>query len=403
MRWVSDPADEPLHLSPTVIRMKPASIKTFLQCSATLLILASVLSACGNETPARPQATRQNVNSTGLETINEPAQQSADFSKPGIISNHTFNSDNPLIGSLNYSVYTPASYNPDKPAPLLLAIHGCNTTAQEFMASSALHPTAEREGIVVVYPDVPLRNEPLKCWQWFNPISQVRGSGDPALLAGITQEIIVNMNIDEDRVYALGMSSGAMMTSILGATYPDVYAAIAENAGCAYLAGATCAFVGPTLPDDTLGQLAFDAMGEHARVMPVLQLRGDQDTTVPISNSPQVINQWLATNNYVMTGTATAPFDRQPDVTFQNQKSNGHAFTVSRYTDKQGCLLVEDWVIHGMGHFFSGGNPNADAAEFADPKGPMMAEISWRFLSRYKLSDFKDGYKPAKAACIKDQ
>lgn len=56
-----------------------------------------------------------------------------------------------------------------------------------------------------------------------------------------------------------------------------------------------------------------------------------------------------------------------------------------------------------MGHFFSGGSPNTDAAEFADPKGPMMAEISWRFLSRYKLSDFKDGYKPAKAACAKDQ
>lgn len=400
MRGVSDPANEPLHLSASVIKMNTVNLCCLLGRSTAVMILASVLGGCSQEATSESESPRQSINSTGLETINEAAQQSADFSKPGIISNHTFNSDNPLVGSLDYSIYTPASYNRNQPAPLLLAIHGCNTTGQEFLTSSALHPTAEREGIVVVYPDVPLRNEPIKCWQWFNPVSQVRGSGDPALLAGITQEVIENMNIDKDRVYALGMSSGAMMTSILGATYPDLYAAIAENAGCAYLAGATCAFVGPTLPDNMLGQLAFNAMGEHARVMPVLQLRGDKDTTVPISNSPQVINQWLATNNYVMTGTATEPFDKQPDATFQGQKSRGHAYTVNRYTDKQGCLLIEDWVIHDMGHFFSGGSPDPEAAEFTDPKGPMMAEISWRFFSRYKLSDFKDGYKPAKTACL---
>lgn len=361
--------------------------------------MAGSLNGCGDSTQPESSSTRQNLNSTGLEQINEPAQQSADFSKPGIITNHTFNSDNPLVGALNYLVYTPSTYNPGKPAPLLLAIHGCNTTAQQFTSSSALHPTAEREGIVVVYPDVPLRNEPTKCWQWFNPLSQVRDSGDPALLAGITKQVIQKMNIDEDRVYALGMSSGAMMTSILGATYPDLYAAIAENSGCAYRAGVTCAVVGPTLPDNTLGELAFNAMGERARVMPILQLRGDKDLVVPISNSPQVINQWLATNNLVMTGTTEGPFDKQTDVTFKGKKTGGHAYSVNRYTDKQGCLLVEDWVIHDMGHFFSGGSPDPGAAEFTDPKGPMMAEITWRFLSRYKLSDFKGGYNPSPAAC----
>lgn len=325
------------------------------------------------------------------------AQQSADVTRPGKTEKFTYTGADALVGSLGYIVYTPSTYDPKKPAPLMLVIHGCGTNAQQMLDSSAVHPTAEREGFVVVYPDVPTLNTGLECWQWFNPRSQVRDSGDPELLAGVTREVMARMAIDKDRVYALGMSSGAMMTSVLGATYPDLFAAIGENAGCAYMAGIQCLAVGPVLPDDTLGQRAFEAMGKYARVMPVLQLRGDVDMTVPVSNSPQVVNQWLATNNHVMSGTPTAPFDRKSDATVDGQRAGGYAYTVNRYKDAKGCLLVEDWSVHGMGHSFSGGSPSD--TNHADFRGPMMAEIAWRFFSRYKLSDFTTGYKPSPAAC----
>ncbi len=333
-----------------------------------------------------------------LEGVYEfSAQQSADFSKPGKITKHTFNAG--PLESLGYLVYTPTTYDPQKGAPLLLAVHGCGTTAQQFMASSALHPTAEREGFVVIYPDVPLKNEGIKCWQWFDPQDQFRGSGDPSLLAGMTREVMSRMKIDSERVYVLGMSSGAMMTSILGATYPDLFAAIGENAGCAYMAGFQCLLIGATMPDELIGQLAFKAMGEYARVMPVVQIRGDLDG-VRISNSTQVINQWTVTNNLVMSGTTTGPFDNKSDTLIKGKKRDGYEWTVNRYKDNNGCLLIEDWTVHQMEHAFSGGSPDPELATFTDPKGPMFAEIAWNFFKRYKLSDFKNGYKPTSKACV---
>lgn len=371
--------------------------------AAILLAFAALLAAGCTSDSADSISTGSNTtrtNASSIDTfdgIDELAQQTADFRKPGTITHHTFTGPLPVVDSLDYIVYTPSSYNPQKPAPLMLAIHGCGTTAEQFMASSAIHPTAEREGFIVVYPDNPVLNAG-SCWQWFSPASQVRDSGNPALLAGVTREVISRMNVDEDRVYALGMSSGAMMTSILGATYPDLFAAIAENAGCAYMAGAQCLVLGATMPDDLLGQLAFLAMGEFARVMPVVQIRGDLDG-VHKSNSIQVIKQWTATNNMVMSGNTSEPFDSRSDMVFKGVKKDGYAYTVNRFLDDNGCLLIEDWNVHNMYHAFSGGSPGEENFQFADPRGPMFAEIAWKFFSRYRLSDFTNGYKPSQAAC----
>ena len=335
-----------------------------------------------------------------LAVIDEAAQQAADYKAPGKIEKFTYASGDVLTGDLDYLIYTPTTYNSRKLAPLVVVLHGCTTTADNMMASSAMHPTAEREGFIVVYPDVPLSSRLfVNCWKFPDPNSQVRDSGDPALIAGVTRDVMQRMSIDPERVYLIGMSSGAVMTGIMGATYPDIFAAIAENAGCAYKALPCLGAGGALSQSDQLGQQAYQAMGQRARVMPVLQLRGDQDTTVPPSNSPQVIEQWIATNNYVLSGTATAPFDTVSDEAYDGVKSDGYAYTVNRYRDSNGCLLIEDWMIHGMGHYFSGGSSDPSQSIFTDPKGPMMAEIAWRFLNRYRLSDFTSGYRPSVKAC----
>lgn len=153
-------------------------------------------------------------------------------------------------------MYTPSSYQhgkPDSAVPLVVMVHSCNTTALEQARASAFHALAERERFVVVYPDNtnevvaatgnegerPARwvgSHPLQCWRFYDPTSLLRGSGDVAQVAGITRQVMANWRIDPERVYVAGMSSGAMLTSALGATYPDLYAAIGVVAGCAYLA-----------------------------------------------------------------------------------------------------------------------------------------------------------------------
>lgn len=331
--------------------------------------------------------------------VDEAQQQAADYRGPGQIEQSTYRSSSPAEGSLDYRLYIPTRYERLGPAPLIVVLHGCNTTAEQMMSSSALHPTAEREGIVLLYPDVPPSSQPTKCWNWFDPNSQVRDSGQAALIAGLTRDLMSRYRIDPERVYLLGMSSGAMMTSILGATYPDLFVAIGENAGCAYRAGPQCLGVGAVLPSEALGKQAYEAMGAYARVMPVLQLRGDADHTVPMSNSAQVTAQWTVTNNYVLAQAATGPFVTVPAEIVDGQKPDGYAWTRQRYRDAAGCLLIEDWVIHGMGHYFSGGSSDPTQSGNTDPKGPMMAEIAWRFFNRFRLSDFSHGYHPGGAAC----
>ena len=60
---------------------------------------------------------------------------------------------------------------------------------------------------------------------------------------------------------------------------------------------------------------------------------------------------------------------------------------VKSFLDPDGCLIAERWIVHGMGHFWSGGTTDPAYANFTDPKGPSAAEATWAFLSRYRRSD----------------
>ena len=103
--------------------------------------------------------------------------------------------------------------------------HGCQTTAEQQMRANLYNQLAEREGFVVMYPDVDAeaasRTGPLaRCWRFYESESWHRDAGDAAAIAGMTRETMGSLNIDPERVYAMGMSAGGFMTSILAAAYP---------------------------------------------------------------------------------------------------------------------------------------------------------------------------------------
>ena len=160
---------------------------------------------------------------------------------PGSIETFTYGEGDQQY---KYIVYTPTSYDPGHAAPLLVMAHGCQTTADEQMRASLFNPIAEREGFIVMYPDVtpfheqqpgPLRN----CWQFPLPTSWHRDSGDAGAIAGMTTTVMEGWNIDTERVYMVGISAGGFMTSIMAAAYPDLYAAVGVIAAGAYADG-TC-------------------------------------------------------------------------------------------------------------------------------------------------------------------
>jgi poly(hydroxyalkanoate) depolymerase family esterase len=290
-----------------------------------------------------------------------------------------------------YLLYTPTSYVPGRAAPLLVMVHGCQTTAEQEMKVTRYNPLAEREGFVVLYPDVDAlgRAQPgpaNQCWKFPYPPAWTRGNSDAAAIADMTRAVMAKLDIDPERVYLVGISAGGLMASIEAAAYPDLYAAVGISASSAY-ADWPCFTTGVGIPAATSAQLAFDQMGPRARIVPRFVLGGDADLAFPWACTQKALEQGLRTNNLVLGTSQERPIALTPAAVRQQQKPGGYAYTVQSYRDPAGCLIGESWRVHGMGHFWSGGTTDRKYAGFTDTKGPSAAEASWTFLKRYRKSD----------------
>lgn len=290
-----------------------------------------------------------------------------------------------------YVVYTPKGWTPRRSMPLLVMLHGCQTTAEQQMAANLYNPLADRRGFVVVYPDTDaIENAqpgPLtRCWQFFSPTDWLRGSGDAAAVAAITRQVMAARHVDARRVYVMGMSAGAFLSADVAAEYPDLFAASGENAGGAYADG-TCMLQSlVALPVELSAQLAYLQMGPRARVVPRFVIGGDADAGIPPACADKALQQGLRTDNLVLDQQQSAPIGLSPTSVRSGQVPGGRSYTVSDYRDRNGCLVGQRYLVHGMGHYWSGGSGDPALASFTDPKGPSAAVASWDFLSRFTLT-----------------
>lgn len=294
------------------------------------------------------------------------------------------------VGSREYFVYTPANYKRGSAVPLLLMLHGCKQTPEDFAAVTQMNQLADQNQFIVVYPRQASSNNPLNCLNWFEASNQSRGRGEPAILVGITQTVQRTTNrwtIDPGRVYVAGLSAGAAMAVILGATYPDLFAAIGVHSGLAYKAatsknGAFLAmFLGGPDPMQQ-GQLAFHAMGSFARIVPTIVFHGTNDNTVRPVNGDQVIRQWMQTNRLASQGAYTASFTR-PSSAMPGQVPGGRSYTVYTWNDSSGNVVQVYWKVDGMDHAWSGGGVGK---AYSDPSGPNASLTMYQFFLAHPLS-----------------
>jgi poly(hydroxyalkanoate) depolymerase family esterase len=288
-----------------------------------------------------------------------------------------------------YLLYTPASYVPGRAAPLLVMVHGCQTTAEQEMQVTQFNKVAEREGFVVLYPDVDalgrLQPGPAnQCWKFPYPPAWTRDNSDAGAIADMTREVMAKLAIDPERVYLIGISAGGLMASIEAAAYPDLYAAVGVIESSAY-ADWPCFTTGVGIPVRTSAQLAFDQMGPRARVVPIFTLGGDADQAFPPTCVAKALEQGLRTNNLVISGSQDGPLALTPAAVRKEQKPGGYAYTVSTYRDPAGCVIGEHWLVHGLAHMWPGGS--TDPSFPGDPRAPDGADASWAFLERYGKSD----------------
>ncbi|WP_376796427.1 PHB depolymerase family esterase [Thermogemmatispora sp.] len=304
----------------------------------------------------------------------------------GTFSQYTYNGP---AGSRPYFVYTPANYQVGTPVPLIVMLHGCTQTPQDFAAGTQMNALADQDQFVVVYPQQTSSYNSLSCWNWFLPADQARGSGEPAIIAGIVQAVEQNTSqwtIDRNRVYVAGFSAGAAMAVILGATYPDVFAAIASASGLEYQAAtsqsaATTAMMQGGPNPQQQGQAAYQAMGSAARVVPTIVFQGQSDYTVYPVNGDQVVEQWMTTDHLASNGSYNASFS-SPSSSVSGQVAGGHSYTVQSWNDAQGNEIQEYWKINGMGHAWSGGS---SSGSYTDPQGPSATNAIYSFFMQHPL------------------
>jgi poly(hydroxyalkanoate) depolymerase family esterase len=282
-------------------------------------------------------------------------------------------------GTQHYELFVPSTYTPGTDVPLVVALHGCTETADQFRQLSQWDRTAEAEGFLVVFPQQDGNANSMKCWNFFKGEHMQRGAGEPAKIAGLTTWVEQHYSVDPLRVYVNGLSAGGAMASVMAATYPDLYSAVGIGSGCEYAATATCAGYHSADPVQA-GQSAYKAMGSHGHRMPFIVFQGDADTTVPPVNADQVVEQWQVTDDWVDDGANNGSVPRAPTLRTPGVAPGGRSFTISTYGDGGGGELGQLWLVQGMGHAWSGG---CSCESYADPAGPDETAAMYAFFASH--------------------
>jgi poly(hydroxyalkanoate) depolymerase family esterase len=263
-------------------------------------------------------------------------------------------------GSRTYKLFIPSRYQ-GQPLPLVVMLHGCTQSPEDFAAGTKMNFIAEEQTCLVVYPEQPSGANQAKCWNWFRPDDQHRGRGEPSLIAGITRQIMREYSIDPKRVYVGGLSAGAAAAAIMASTYNDLYAAVGIHSGlaCGAAKDLPSAFVAMRQGGAPESLVAHDGSP-----IPTIVFHGDRDTTVHPANGDHVLKQSVrAKSPKTMVDRGRVP--------------GGHAYTRTTLTDASGRGTSEHWNIHGAGHAWSGGSP---AGSYTDPQGPDATREMLRFF-----------------------
>ena len=286
-------------------------------------------------------------------------------------------------GRRSYRLYVPSGYDGQQPVPLVVMLHGCTQSGDAFATATGMNAVAEANTFLVAYPTQPSSANSTACWNWFEPSSQRRGSGEPSILAGIAGQVAADYAVADGQTFVAGFSAGAAMAVILGATYPDVFGAIAVHAGLEYqaatdLIGAFTSLSSGGPSPSRQGQRAYQAMPSPEPRVRVLVFHGQSDFTVAPVNGDQVAAQWTQTNDFVDDGQDNDSVDDVADEVETGTSAGGRAWTRSVYADASGATVVEQWKIAGMGHAWAGGSVSGS---FTDPNGPPASQETWRFFS----------------------
>ncbi|MGV8988985.1 MAG: alpha/beta hydrolase family esterase [Cypionkella sp.] len=264
-------------------------------------------------------------------------------------------------GSRSYRLYIPANH-PKTPMPLIVMLHGCTQTPEDFAAGTGMNTLAEEFGCLIAYPAQPSGANAQKCWNWYRPEDQVRNRGEPALIAGLTRDILRDQDADPARVYVAGLSAGGAAAILVAAAYPDIFSAVGVHSGLP--AGGA-----HDIPSAFAAMRGGSNSEPHRTIVPTIVFHGLADSTVHPENGTAVLSQALQAMPKLR---ATAQ---------RGVSDGGHRYRSTIHAHPDGRSLAEHWEIEGAGHAWAGGNP---AGSYTDARGPDASRHMMRFFLQHK-------------------
>jgi len=327
--------------------------------------------------PTLPEALRGWLDRAGLGDFQTPggprsSPQPASASAPDHAQFLAKTFEN-QAGSRPYKLYVPGSYH-GQPVPLIVMLHGCTQSPDDFAAGTRMNAAAEAHACLVAYPGQIRSANMQKCWNWFNEADQRRDAGEPSLIAGITREVMRDYAIDPARVYVAGLSAGGATAAIMGVAYPDLYAAISVHSGlpCGAAHDMSSAFAAMQRGSEGGGHqpAGSSRAGTQPRVLPTIVFHGERDSTVNPRNADAVVAQ----SGHGETLRTQAEEGRVP---------GGHAWRRTQYAGADGRTVMEQWTVYGAGHAWFGGSPDGS---YTDPRGPDATGETMRFFLAHPRS-----------------
>ncbi len=269
------------------------------------------------------------------------------------------------FGTRSYKLFLPTrpKTTPD-PLPLIVMLHGCGQSPQDFARGTGMNTLAEEIGFLVLYPAQAREAQHNRCWNWFKRDDQVRDLGEPALIASLTRHIIAEQNVDPAKVYVAGLSAGASTALIVATAYPDVFAAAGVHSGLAVGAAHDAASATRAMRSGAPGR-------RHIAQMPTIIFHGEADKVVNPRNGRFVALRALETFGHLARTEKTG------------RVIGGREYTRTVHRVGTGRPYAEHWVVRGSGHAWSGGNA---AGSYTDPRGPDASREIVRFFLRHRTT-----------------
>jgi poly(hydroxyalkanoate) depolymerase family esterase len=276
-------------------------------------------------------------------------------------------------GRLRMLSFVPGHLQP--PPALVVVLHGCGQTAAGYDLGAGWSTLAKRYGFALLMPEQQPSNNAQACFNWFNPEDTVRGSGEACSIRQMIARMVGDYKIDQRRIFVTGLSAGGAMTSVMLATYPEVFAGGAVIAGLPFGVASNVRealngmFQSPSRPAGELGDLVRDA-SQHKGPWPKISVwHGSADRTVNPANANEIVKQWLDVHQLPPTPMSEGTVDGYPRQIWWNA---------------DGETIVESYTITDMAH----GTPlgTADNDERYGAQGAFLIEAG--ISSSYHIASF---------------